>query len=136
MANTITKLMDTDWRGQTHVTMTADTNSSPLTVVDASNLSGWVAGSLLALSKIYWNTDSPAAGVIVSWGGTGGVSNAFVLIGSGSYGYTSGQPAITCSRTSSTAVTSDILLTNAAACNGTFVIEYTKMALNGSGWSA
>ena len=34
MANTVTKLMDTDWRGQTHVTMTADTNGSGLLVVD------------------------------------------------------------------------------------------------------
>ena len=136
MANTVTTFMDTAWRGKKNVTMTAATNGSGLLVVDASGLSGWVAGSLLAISKIYWNTDSPAAGIIVSWGGTGGVNNAFVLIGSGSYGYASGQPAITCSRTSTTAVTSDIILTNAAACNGTFVIEYTKMALNGSGWSA
>ena len=134
MANTVTKLMDTDWRGQTHVTMTNDTGAT--TLVDASGLSGWVAGSLLAISKIYWNTDSPAGGVVISWGGTGGVGDAFVLIGSGSYGYTSGQTAITCSRTSSTAATSDIIMTPGAACYGTIVIEYTKMALNGSGWSA
>jgi len=109
MANTVTKLMDTDWRGQSHITLVGQ-GSGALVVVDASGLSGWVAGSLLAISKIYWNTNSPAGGVTVSWGGTGGVDNAFILTGNGSYGYTSGQPAITCSRTSSTAVTSDIII--------------------------
>lgn len=134
MANTVTKLMDTDWRGQTHITMSNDTATT--TIVDASGLSGWVAGSLLAISKIYWNTNSPATGVVISWGGTGGVDNAFILLGSGSYGYTSGQPAITCSRTSSTVTTSDIIMVPGSACYGTIVIEYTKMALAGTGWSA
>ena len=134
MANTVTKLMDTDWRGQTHVTMTNDTGAT--TLVDASGLSGWVAGSLLAISKIYWNTDSPAGGVVISWGGTGGVGDAFVLIGSGSYGYTSGQPALPTNAVGTNAVTGDLLLVNASAAVGTIIVEYTKMALNGSGWSA
>ena len=132
MAATTTKLMDTDWRGQTHITMAAH-NAAIDPAVDASGLQGWVAGSLLAISKVHWNL---TATVTISWGGTGGVDNAFILTGNGSYGFAAGQPAITCSRTSTSAPTSDIIVTPGASCDGTIVIEYTKMALNGSGWSA
>ena len=132
MAVTTTKLMDTDWRGQTIITMSAH-NSAIDPAVDASGLQGWIAGSLLAISKLHWNL---TAAVTISWGGTGGVADAFILTGNGSYGYTSGQPAIACTRTSSTVVTSDVIVTPGAACDGTIVIEYTKQALGGTGWSA
>ena len=136
MANTIKTLMDTDWRVQAIITLEADTNGSGLTWVDVSGLNGHENGSLLAISKLFWVTDSPAAGVTLSWGGTGGtLGKPFVLLGNGSYGMTAGQPAIVCDRTSSTAATSDIILTNAAAMNGMIVVECTKHQNNlGIGW--
>tara|TARA_R100000700_G_C3105825_1_gene100933 strand:- start:180 stop:587 length:408 start_codon:yes stop_codon:yes gene_type:complete len=127
------KLMDTDWRTQHLIVLDATANSDQL-IIDNSSLSGWVAGSKLAISKLYWTTDSPSAGFKLIFKGTGGTDTIFSFTGNGTWGFTGGQPGLICDHTSSTAVTSDLHLTNATA-NGSIFIECTKMALNGSGWS-
>ena len=128
------KLMDTDWRTQHLIVLDATANSDQI-IIDNSSLSGWVAGSKLAISKLYWTTDSPSAGFKLIFKGTGGTDTIFMFTGNGTYGFTGGQPGLICDHTSVTAVTCDLHLTNAAA-NGSIFIKCTKMALNGSGWSA
>ena len=135
MATVTKKLMDTDWRTQ-HIVVIDNQANSDVLIIDASGLSGWVAGSKLAISKLYWTSDSPAAGFKFVFKGSGGtLGTIFMCNGNGSYGYNSGQPALSCDHTSSTAVTCDLHITNATA-NATFVIECTKQALDGTGWSA
>ena len=119
--------MDTDWRVQAIITLEADTNGSGLTWVDVSGLNGHENGSLLAISKLFWVTDSPAAGVTLSWGGTGGtLGKPFVLLGNGSYGMTAGQPALVSNAVGTNAVTGDLMIVNAAAVTGTIIVECTK----------
>jgi len=135
MATVVKKLMDTDWRTQ-HIVVIDNAANSDVIVIDNSGLSGWVAGSKLAISKLFWTTDSPTAGFKLIFKGSGGtLGTIFMFNGNGSYGYTSGQPALSCDHTSVTAVTCDLHVTNATA-NGTLLIECTKQALDGTGWTA
>tara|TARA_A100001015_G_C14895815_1_gene674360 strand:+ start:97 stop:501 length:405 start_codon:yes stop_codon:yes gene_type:complete len=133
MATVTKKLMDTDWRTQHIVVIDNQANSDQI-IIDNSSLSGWVAGSKLAISKLYWTTDSPSAGFKLTFKGTGGTDTIFMFTGNGTYGFTGGQPGLICDHTSTTAVTCDLHITNATA-NGSIFIECTKMALDGTGWS-
>ncbi len=136
MAIVATTLMDTDWRVQVRAT-TSGTNAGA-TMIDISTLQGWVAGSKLSLSKVFWSLGSGV--VTLRWNGTGGggatTEDAIVLNGGGTYGYTSGQPALISNAVGTDPVTSDLLIVNASAAVGTIIVECTKMALDGTGWSA
>jgi|TARA_Y100000034_G_scaffold132514_1_gene195700 hypothetical protein len=136
MAVVATTLMDTDWRVQARANISS-TNSGTV-LIDISGLQGWVAGSKLALSKVFWSLGSGV--VTLRWDGTGGggatTEDAIVLNGGGTYGYTSGQPALLSNAVGTDAVTGDLTVVNASAAVGTIIVECTKMALDGSGWSA
>ena len=136
MAVVATTLMDTDWRVQVRANISG-TNSGE-TMIDISGLQGWVAGSKLSLSKVFWSLGSGV--VTLRWNGTGGggatTEDAIVLNGGGTYGYTSGQPALLSNAVGTNAVTGDLTVFNSSAAVGTIIVECTKMALNGSGWSA
>lgn len=136
MAVVATTLMDTDWRVQARATISG-TNAGTV-LIDISGLQGWVAGSKLSLSKVFWSLGSGV--VTLRWNGTGGggatTEEAIVLNGGGTYGYTSGQPALLSNAVGTDAVTGDLTVVNASAAVGTIIVECTKMALNGSGWSA
>jgi len=136
MAVVATTLMDTDWRVQVRANISG-TNSGE-TMIDISGLQGWVAGSKLSLSKVFWSLGSGV--VTLRWNGTGGggatTEDAIVLNGGGTYGYTSGQPALLSNAVGTNAVTGDLTVVNSSAAVGTIIVECTKMALDGSGWSA
>ena len=138
MAQEIKELMDTDWRVQYRVTMQADTNSGTgLLFIDISGLEGWIAGSKLALSKVFWSIGSGVA--TLQWNGTGGggatTEDAIVMNGGGSYGMTAGQPALVSNAVGTNAVTGDLMIVNAAAVTGTIIVECTKFQNNlGIGW--
>jgi len=136
MAVVATTLMDTDWRVQVRANISG-TNSGE-TMIDISGLQGWVAGSKLSLSKVFWSLGSGV--VTLRWNGTGGggatTEDALVINGGGTYGYTSGQPALLSNAVGTNAVTGDLTVVNSSAAVGTIIVECTKMALDGSGWSA
>ena len=142
MANRIVTLMDTDWRVQARITLSADTNASPgLTFIDISALDGWDAGSKLALSKIFWTVAHPSGAVHLQWHGTGGGSAAshaaIILQGNGTYGYQPGQPALLSDAVGTGAATGDLHIINAAAVSGTIIVECTKhVSQTGTGWGA
>ena len=132
--------MDTDWRVQASATLVADTNAAPgLLLVDASGLQGWIAGSKLAITKVFWTLGTGIATLM--WNGTGGGSaateDALVIQGNGSYGYSPGQPALLSLAVGTNAVTGDLMIVNAAAVTGTIIVECNKHATSsGLGWSA
>ena len=136
MAIAATTLMDTDWRVQVRANVSS-TNAGA-TMIDISGLQGWVAGSKLSLSKVFWSLGSGV--VTLRWNGTGGggatTEDILVLNGGGTYGYTSGQPALPTNAVGTDPVTGDLLIVNASAAVGTIIVECTKMALDGTGWSA
>ena len=140
MANVIKELMDTDWRVQARITMQADTNAAPgALLIDISGLEGWVAGSKLALSKVFWTIGTGVATLM--WNGTGGggatTKDAIVMNGGGSYGMTAGQPALLSDAVGTNAVTGDLMVVNAAGVTGTIIVECTKhVTAEGAGWSA
>ena len=132
--------MDTDWRVQASATLVADTNAAPgLLLVDASGLQGWIAGSKLAITKVFWTLGTGIATLM--WNGTGGGSaateDALVIQGNGSYGYSPGQPALLSLAVGTNAVTGDLMIVNAAAVTGTIIVECNKhVNSSGAGWSA
>ena len=140
MANNVKELMDTDWRVQASATLVADTNAAPgLLLVDASGLQGWIAGSKLAITKVFWTLGTGIATLM--WNGTGGGSaateDALVIQGNGSYGYSPGQPALLSLAVGTNAVTGDLMIVNAAAVTGTIIVECNKhVTTAGAGWSA
>ena len=139
MANNVKTLMDTDWRVQASATLQADTNAAPgLLLIDISGLNKWVAGSKLALSKVFWSIGSGVATLM--WNGTGGggatTKDAIVMNGNGSYGYSPGQPALLSDAVGTNAVTGDLMIVNAAAVTGTIIVECTKNVTAANvGWS-
>jgi hypothetical protein len=140
MANNVKELMDTDWRVQASATLQADTNSGTgLLLIDISGLNRWVAGSKLAVSKVFWSIGSGVATLM--WNGTGGggatTEDAIVMNGGGTYGYSPGQPALLSDAVGSNAVTGDLMIVNAAAVTGTIIVECNKhVNSSGLGWSA
>ena len=139
MANNVKELMDTDWRVQASATLQADTNSGTgLLLIDISGLNRWVAGSKLAVSKVFWSIGSGVATLM--WNGTGGggatTEDAIVMNGGGSYGMTAGQPALLSNAVGTNAVTGDLRIVNASAVTGTIIVECTKHVSGaGVGWS-
>ena len=129
MANNVKELMDTDWRVQASATLQADTNSGTgLLLIDISGLNRWVAGSKLAVSKVFWSIGSGVATLM--WNGTGGggatTEDAIVLNGGGTYGYSPGQPALLSESVGTNAVTGDLMIVNASGVTGTIIVECTK----------
>ena len=131
--------MDTDWRVQASATLQADTNSGTgLLLIDISGLNRWVAGSKLALSKVFWSIGTGVATLV--WNGTGGggatTKDAIVMNGGGTYGYSPGQPALLSDSVGTNAVTGDLMVVNASAVTGTIIVECTKhVDSSGLGWS-
>ena len=140
MANNVKELMDTDWRVQASATLVADTNAAPgLLLIDISGIAKWVAGSQLALCKVFWSIGTGVATLM--WNGTGGggatTKDAIVMNGNGSYGYSPGQPALLSDAVGTNAVTGDLMIVNAAAVTGTIIVECNKhVNSSGLGWSA
>ena len=139
MANNVKELMDTDWRVQASATLQADTNSGTgLLLIDISGLNRWVAGSKLAVSKVFWSIGSGVATLM--WNGTGGggatTEDAIVMNGGGTYGYSPGQPALLSYAVGTNAVTGDLMIVNASAVTGTIIVECTKhVDASNVGWS-
>ena len=140
MSNNVKELMDTDWRVQASATLVADTNAAPgLLLIDISAIAKWVAGSKLALSKVFWSLNGTQTATLM-WNGTGGggatTKDAIIMNGNGSYGYSPGQPALLSDAVCTNAVTGDLMIVNAAAVTGTIIVECTKnVTTAGVGWS-
>ena len=128
MANNVKELMDTDWRVQASATLVADTNAAPgLLLIDISGIAKWVAGSKLALCKVFWSLNGTETATLM-WNGTGGggatTKDAIIMNGNGSYGYAPGQPALLSNAVGTNAVT------------GTIIVECTKqVTAAGVGWT-
>ena len=130
MANNVKTLMDTDWRVQASATLVADTNAAPgLLLIDISGIAKWVAGSKLALCKVFWSLNGTETATLM-WNGTGGggatTKDAIVMNGGGTYGYSPGQPALLSDSVGTNAVTGDLMIVNPAGVTGTIIVECTK----------
>ena len=139
MANNVKELMDTDWRVQASATLQADTNASGLILIDISGLNRWVAGSKLAITKVFWSIGTGIATLVGNGTGGGGATteDAIVMNGGGTYGYSPGQPALLSDSVGTNAVTGDLMIVNAAAVTGTIIVECNKhVNSSGLGWSA
>ena len=97
--------------------------NSAVSLLDVSGLVGHSAGSLVNISKIFWTTDGLATGYEILWDASSNVQ-AIILHGSGTYGMTGGQPALT--NNAGGGITGDVVITNASG-TGSFVIEYHKV---------
>ena len=126
------EMMDTDWRFLNEIILDAETNAG-VVIADVSAMQFWAAGSIVNIAKIFWTSDSPAAGLQLYWD-AGPDVRAITLLGNGNYGYQPGQPALL--NPQSSGVTGDIVLVTGAAATGTIVIEchkYQRLANAGTG---
>ena len=127
----VANLTITDTKYRTTVKTDITGTNSAASILDASTLSGHVAGDLLNLAKITWSLSSQTD---VLWDATTPLA-ALSMNGTGSYGFMPGQPALP--NNAASGITGDVKLTNAAACVGTVVVEYHKVIdAGGKGWSA
>ena len=111
--------------GTRHVVMfevNNDTNDA-VQVVDASALVGHVSNPTLDIKSIKWNTTAATSDLAFEFD-AGTDSHAISVHGSGDYGYHGKQPMIT--NPEATGVTGDIVITNASAVTGTFILEVKK----------
>ena len=126
------EMMDTDWRFLNEIILHQETNGGVI-IVNVSDMQFWAAGSIVNIAKIFWTSDSPAAGLQLYWD-AGPDVRAITLLGNGNYGYQPGQPALL--NPQSSGVTGDIVLVTGAAATGTIVIEchkYQRLANAGTG---
>ena len=111
--------------GTRHVVMfevNNDTNDA-VQVVDASALVGHVSNPTLDIRSIKWNTTAATSDLAFEFD-AGTDSHGISVHGSGEYGYHGKQPNIT--NPEATGVTGDIVITNASAVTGTFILEVAK----------
>ena len=134
MAVTTQIIQDSRWRTiAKHVWSGTNTNTQ---ILDASDLLGWVTGSIVNLAKVEWViTESVTCDLL--WDAT---TNVVILSfgGNGSYGGFDGMPAIA-NNAAVANLTGDVLLTTTGATFGTLVAEYHKVETtvgHGNGWSA
>ena len=99
-----------------------DTNSA-VVCVDASALRGHSSNPTLHIKSIKWNTTAATSDLAFEFD-AGTDSHGISVHGSGEYGYHGKQPNIT--NPEATGVTGDIVITNASALTGTFILEVTK----------
>jgi len=126
------EMMDTDWRFINEIILATETNAGVI-IANVSDMQFWAAGSIVNIAKIFWTSDSPAAGLQLYWDATSD-DRAITLLGNGNYGYSPGQPALL--NPQSASVTGDIVLVTGAAATGTIVIEchkYQRLANAGTG---
>ena len=111
--------------GTRHVVMFEINNATndAVQVIDASALRGHSSNPTLDISAIKWNTTSLTSDVAIEFDASTD-DHAISLHGSGEYGYHGKQPNIT--NPESSGVTGDIVITNASAVTGTFIIEVKK----------
>ena len=115
-------LVDSETRTVRMFEINNDTNSA-VTVVDASALRGHSSNPTLHIRSIKWNTTAATSDVSFLFDATSN-DHAISVHGSGELGFHGKQPLIT--NPEATGVTGDILITNASAVTGTFIIEVTK----------
>jgi len=115
-------LVDSETRTVRMFEINNDTNSA-VVCVDASALRGHSSNPTLHIKSIKWNTTAATSDVAFLFD-AGTDSHAISLHGSGEYGYHGKQPNIT--NPEATGVTGDIVITNASAVTGTFIIEVKK----------
>lgn len=108
-----------------HVVMFEIDNAtnSAVQVVDASALKGHSSNPTLDIKSIKWNTTAATSDLTFLFD-AGTDSHAISVHGSGDYGYHGKQPMIT--NPEATGVTGDIVITNASAVTGTFILEVKK----------
>ena len=115
-------LVDSETRHVVMFEINNDTNSA-VSVVDASALRGHSSNPTLDIKSIKWNTTAATSDLAFLFDATSD-DHAISVHGSGEYGYHGKQPMIT--NPEATGVTGDILITNASAVTGTFILEVKK----------
>ena len=115
-------LVDSETRTVRMFEINNATNSN-VVCVDASALRGHSSNPTLHIRSIKWNTTAATSDISLLFDASSD-SHAISLHGSGEYGYHGKQPNIT--NPEATGVTGDIVITNASAVTGTFILEVKK----------
>ncbi len=111
--------------GTRHVMMfeiNNDTNDA-VSIIDASGLRGHSSNPTLDIRSIKWNTTAATSDVAFEFDASTD-DHAISVHGSGEYGFHGKQPMLT--NPESSGVTGDIVITNASAVTGTFIVEVVK----------
>jgi hypothetical protein len=111
--------------GTRHIVMfeiNNDTNDA-VQVVDASALTGHSSNPTLDIKSIKWNTTAATSDLAFEFDASTD-SHGISVHGSGEYGFHGKQPMLT--NPEASGVTGDIVITNAAAVTGTFILEVKK----------
>ena len=111
--------------GTRHVVMFEINNATndAVQVIDASALRGHSSNPTLDIRSIKWNTTAATSDLAFEFDATTD-SHGISVHGSGEYGYHGKQPMIT--NPEASGVTGDIVITNASAVTGTFILEVAK----------
>ena len=123
MAVTNQTLIDTSFKTVIK-TVSDNASNSAVSILDASALSLATTNPRLSIAKIWWSIEAASGGVELLWFATSDVQ-AVILAGNGTYGYTSGQPALV--NNAGSGISGDVLVTNAT---GTFTLitEFHKIS--------
>ena len=115
-------LVDSETRTVRMFEINNATNSN-VVCVDASALRGHSSNPTLHIRSIKWNTTAATSDISLLFDASSN-DHAISIHGSGEYGYHGKQPNIT--NPEATGVTGDIVITNASAVTGTFILEVKK----------
>ena len=115
-------LVDSETRTVRMFEINNDTNSA-VVCVDASALRGHSSNPTLHIRSIKWNTTAATSDLAFEFDASTD-DHGISVHGSGEYGYHGKQPMIT--NPESSGVTGDIVITNASAVTGTFIVEVVK----------
>ena len=123
MALTNQTLIDTSFKTVIK-TVSDNAANSAVSILDASELLLATTNPRLSIAKIWYSIEAASGGVELLWDASSNIQ-CVILAGNGTYGYTSGQPALV--NNAGSGISGDVLVTNAT---GTFTLitEFHKIS--------
>jgi len=123
MAVTNQTLIDTSFKTVIK-TVSDNAANSAVSILDASAITLADSNPRVSIAKIWYSIEAASGGVELLWDASSNIQ-CVILAGNGTYGYTSGQPALV--NNAGSGISGDVLVTNAT---GTFTLitEFHKVS--------
>lgn len=123
MAVTNQTLIDTSFKTVIK-TVSDNASNSAVSILDASAITLADSNPRVSIAKIWYSIEAASGGVELLWDASSNIQ-CVILAGNGTYGYTSGQPALV--NNAGSGISGDVLVTNAT---GTFTLitEFHKIS--------
>ena len=123
MAVTNQTLIDTSFKTVIK-TVSDNASNSAVSILDASAITLADSNPIVSIAKIWYSIEAASGGVELLWDASSNIQ-CVILAGNGTYGYTSGQPALV--NNAGSGISGDVLVTNAT---GTFTLitEFHKVS--------